>query len=341
MTSIDSRSRMTSNGRSASVAVPTSEGRAQSPGRTKNSGRTEKISGRSRNSGSSKKSGRTKNPGSGKVSGRTEKIFGGTRNNDRRSADGRVTIDDRAAASGARRGGAPAVRRPRRSAGAGVVVPPPVAATRRKIPFAVPIGVLILAALGVILFLSTRAAEDSYALELARQENQVLSDRRDELKRDFDAGDSAPELAAKAGAMGMVPAEGPAHLLIAADGTARLDGRLHDSTGDKVPALNKVPDPAAEVDPSTVFDSRGLPQSDPNAPTPRPRGDASQGSGQQSPAEQGTAEQGAGQQAPATNGPREAPAPPAQVPAPTDTVPAAPNVLPGNATPAANAPQPH
>ncbi|MCK0440961.1 hypothetical protein MUG78_16245 [Gordonia alkaliphila] len=124
-------------------------------------------------------------------------------------------------------------------------------------PFIVPIVVLVIGALGLTLYLSTKAAQDSYQLSSLRQENQALVDKRDNLKRTADSGDSAPELADKAAKLGMVPGIG-AHLVVGPDGKARLRGELKPADGNRPGSLNPKPDPVKQIDASKVDDSGGL-----------------------------------------------------------------------------------
>ncbi len=182
-------------------------------------------------------------------------------------------------------------------------------------PFIVPIVVLVIGALGLTLYLSTKAAQDSYQLSSLRQENQALVDKRDNLKRTADSGDSAPELADKAAKLGMVPGIG-AHLVVGPDGKARLRGELKPADGNRPGSLNPKPDPVKQIDASKVDDSGGL-------------------GGNPAPSEQAPSEQAPTASAPAPSGqaPNTAPAPPSTVTPPNTATPQAPapNVLPRSA----------
>lgn len=126
-------------------------------------------------------------------------------------------------------------------------------------PFIIPIVGLVMAALGLTLYLSTSAAEDSYSLESARQTNQLLSDKRDNLKRTVDSGDSAPELSDKAAKLGMVPAVDAPQLVIGPDGKGKLVGDFDaEQNGKRLGSLNPIPDPVNSIDVSKVDDSGGL-----------------------------------------------------------------------------------
>ncbi|MFZ2512596.1 MAG: hypothetical protein WAW85_16065 [Gordonia sp. (in: high G+C Gram-positive bacteria)] len=140
-----------------------------------------------------------------------------------------------------------------------------------RVPFIVPIVLLVIAALGVTLYLSTKSAQDSYALESLRKQNQILTEQRNDLKRTADSGDSAPELADKAAKLGMIPATSAAHLVVGADGKGRLQGALTEAQGRRLGSLNPAPDPVSQIDASKVDDSGGLGGTPPPAaatPTP-------------------------------------------------------------------------
>ncbi|UQE73589.1 hypothetical protein MYK68_12600 [Gordonia sp. PP30] len=219
----------------------------------------------------------------------------------------------------------PRVRRPRRAeapvAGPGARGPSGVLSGLADIPFIIPIVLLVVGALGLTLFLTTRSAQDSYALTTVRNQNSALQDQRDGLKRTVDAGDSAPELADKAQKLGMVPAADSAHLVVGPDGKARLKGELTPAEGKRLGSLNPAPDPVSQIDPGKVDDSGGLggqpapsaaPSASPSTTTPAPAATPSTGS--QPPA---------ATTSPATDDQGQIPAP---------------NVLPRGATPSRNNP---
>ncbi|MGB3302952.1 MAG: hypothetical protein WBA98_09685 [Gordonia sp. (in: high G+C Gram-positive bacteria)] len=125
-------------------------------------------------------------------------------------------------------------------------------------PIVVPILALVLGALALTLFLTTKAAQDSYAIDALRSENQELQARHDALKADVDAGDQAPALAAAAARQGMVPAANAAEIIVGPDGKARLRGTPAAATGKALPDLNPTPDPVDKIDKNKVDDSVGL-----------------------------------------------------------------------------------
>ncbi|MET7772890.1 hypothetical protein [Nocardia sp. NPDC005366] len=172
-----------------------------------------------------------------------------------------------------------------------------------RIPFVAAIIALLGCGLALTLLLTTRATEDSYQLGDARQLNRTLAEERAALQREVEAADSAPELAARARELGMIPAKDPARLVIAADGTVTVIGDPTPAQGAPAPPLNGSP-----TGPGT--------QGERVVPVSIVR---------QSPAPvQTNAESGA---APHTPAPTPAPAPPVPLPAghePVAAVPAAP-----------------
>ncbi|MCF8570781.1 hypothetical protein L5G32_10930 [Gordonia sp. HY002] len=188
-----------------------------------------------------------------------------------------------------------------------------VSAVARKrvggVPLVFPVLLLIAGALGLTLYLTTKSAQDSYALDAMREQNQTLQDKRDDLKRQHDLADSAPALAAKAGDLGMVPSQGAVQIVIGADGKAHRVGAPTVSEGGRLPDLNPAPDPVDKIDPKGVDDSVGL--------------------------------QGTGDSAAPTTGAPNTAAPNATTPAPNTTAPntAAPNTAaPNTAAPNTTAP---
>ncbi|MBM7367108.1 hypothetical protein [Gordonia hydrophobica] len=133
--------------------------------------------------------------------------------------------------------------------------------TGRKIagvPLVVPILALVLGTLALTLVLTTKSAQDSYAIDALREQNQELQAGADSLKQQVDAGDSAPALAKAAAQQGMVPATDSAEIIVGADGKARLRGTPSPAAGEALPDLNPEPDPVDKIDKSKVDDSEGL-----------------------------------------------------------------------------------
>ncbi|MBF6340258.1 hypothetical protein IU450_30855 [Nocardia abscessus] len=110
-----------------------------------------------------------------------------------------------------------------------------------RIPFVTAIIALLGCGLALTLLLTTRAAEDSYQLGDARATNRRLADERAALQREVEAADSAPELAARARELGMIPARDPARLLVGPDGSVTVIGKPTPAQGTPVPPLNASP----------------------------------------------------------------------------------------------------
>lgn len=110
-----------------------------------------------------------------------------------------------------------------------------------RIPFVAAILVLFGCGLVLTLVLTTWAAQDSYQLSDAREANQALTDERAALRREVAAADSAPELAARARELGMIPTEDPARLVVAPDGAVTVIGEPEPAQGAPAPPFNKDP----------------------------------------------------------------------------------------------------
>ncbi|WP_446221637.1 hypothetical protein ACTWPB_17100 [Nocardia sp. IBHARD005] len=123
----------------------------------------------------------------------------------------------------------------------GIELPEPSSTMAGRIPFVTAIIGLLGCGLALTLLLTTRAAEDSYQLGDARTVNRTLADERAALQREVAAADSAPELAARARELGMIPAKDPARLVIGADGEVTVIGNPTPAQGAPVPPLNGPP----------------------------------------------------------------------------------------------------
>lgn len=130
-----------------------------------------------------------------------------------------------------------------------------------SVPFVVPVIALLVIGLGLSLWLSTKAAADSYRLGEERQQNQALLDKRDSLKRTYESSDSAPELSDKASRLGLIPANNPARMIVNGPGKPRVVGDPEPAQGKALRSINPPtePDPVASIDPEKVDDSQGLP----------------------------------------------------------------------------------
>ena len=146
-----------------------------------------------------------------------------------------------------------------------VVMPRPttklsLTAQLTRVPFVVPVLVLLGLGLGLSLWLSAMAAQNSYQISVARNENQTLADKYDALKKTYESGNSAAELADKAAKLGMVPAQNPARMIVGANGKPRISGDPTPATGKPMGTINpdNAPDPTSKIDPKKVDDSVGL-----------------------------------------------------------------------------------
>lgn len=192
---------------------------------------------------------------------------------------------------------------------------PPLRDRIANVPFVVPVVVLIIAGMALTLWLSTKSAQDSYDLSIARAENQSLTDQRDALKRTFESADAAPDLSDSAARLGMVPVRNPARMVVGPDGKPRVFGTPEAATGRAPRSINpaKTDDPTAKIDVSKVDDSEGLPGSG---------GTAAGGSATPS-------------TSPSTPAPSATSPAPTSAPTPNGSAPT-PNVLPGGAPGPAN-----
>lgn len=117
---------------------------------------------------------------------------------------------------------------------------------RRSVVARTPFVLLVMATLAtgliVSLWLSTAASADSYRLEQARLQARSLSERAAQLQQEVANLQTAPELAARARALGMVPSSEPAHLVVQPDGTVTVVGEPAAATAPPVPPAG---DPAS------------------------------------------------------------------------------------------------
>lgn len=123
---------------------------------------------------------------------------------------------------------------------------------RGRMSFVASIIALLGCGLALTLLLTTRATEDSYQLGDARRANQQLSNERAALQREVEAADSAPELAARAAELGMIPAKDPARLVVGPDGQVTVIGNPVPAQGSPAPLLNTTPSVPASQPPKPV-----------------------------------------------------------------------------------------
>jgi hypothetical protein len=211
------------------------------------------------------------------------------------------------------------------------LVTSPIKAARR-IPFAVVVIGLLLAGLALTLWLSTKSAQDSYQLGVARAQNEQLSDRLNALVKTYESGDSAPELSDKAGRLGMIPVTDVPRLVVGTDGRSTVVGDITPADGTTAPSLNDNPRSTSRAN------AESSPTS--SAPTPGQQGIPVQPGTpvqQGAPVEQGDPVDGAPPEE-STSGPipaqPETPADPASTPGFTNVLP------PAGGTPGSNSGQP-
>jgi hypothetical protein len=175
--------------------------------------------------------------------------------------------------------------RVQRLTGAG---PARTAASTGRPQFVLLIMVLLVVGLAATLWLSTAAAADSYRLQDARAAARELSERAERLHREVAVLESAPELARRAAAMGMVPVQNPARLVVAPDGSVTVVGEPRAAVAPPPPAPVVVePRPAAEGPNGPAQEGAA-----PNGAAPN--GAAPNGAGPNGPAQDGAAPDSAG-----------------------------------------------
>jgi hypothetical protein len=141
--------------------------------------------------------------------------------------------------------------------------------------FVLLVMALLATGLVVTLWLSTAAAADSYRLQDARVAARALSEQSEQLRREVTAMDAAPALAQRAAALGMVPVQDSARLVVAPDGTVTVAGTPKAAIATAPPA---PPAPAAAPNGATSTDTApngaaptatatAAPNGDPNTPT--------------------------------------------------------------------------
>lgn len=98
-----------------------------------------------------------------------------------------------------------------------LVAPGPV--TAPKLPFVVVVVAILATGLLSLLMLNTLAAQDSFRLHDLQRRSSGLADTEQQLRLDLDRQSSPSSLAARARALGMLPADSPAFLRL-------RDGRI-------------------------------------------------------------------------------------------------------------------
>jgi len=114
---------------------------------------------------------------------------------------------------------------------------------RSRASFVLTVMVLLAAGVATTLWLSTQAIADSYRLEQLREENSNLAEQSELLQQDVATADSPSSLAARAKALGMVPAGEPAHLVQNPDGSITVVGTPEKVTPPPPPPPPSTPAP--------------------------------------------------------------------------------------------------
>ncbi|KXO89521.1 hypothetical protein [Tsukamurella pseudospumae] len=137
----------------------------------------------------------------------------------------------------------------------------------RRVPFVLALIALVCAGLGLTLWLSTGSAENSYDLSKREAVNNTLAEKKAALERDVKSGESAPGLAERATALGMVPAGNVPVLVGQPNGKVVVVGKPAPATGVAKPALN--PPAPTSGDPSgATSDGSGTPVAGNPGPAP-------------------------------------------------------------------------
>lgn len=117
--------------------------------------------------------------------------------------------------------------------------------------FVLVVMTLLAAGLITTLWLSTAAAGDSYRLQEARTQAATLTEQSETLRRQVSTMNSPASLAQRASALGLVPMQDPARLVVAPDGRVDVVGEptAARADGPPPPAVPGAPVPAV---PGTV-----------------------------------------------------------------------------------------
>lgn len=116
-----------------------------------------------------------------------------------------------------------------------------------RVTFVVLVIVLLIGGVIATLWFSTQAAADAYALGQAKAQTAAMAQQVQRLRQDVAKADSAPSLAARARALGMVPAGDPAHLVVGPDGKVTLIGRPSAVTTTPPPPSTTTPPPSTST----------------------------------------------------------------------------------------------
>jgi hypothetical protein len=179
---------------------------------------------------------------------------------------------------------------------------PRTAPTAGRAKFVLLVMGLLAVGLIVTLWLSTAAAADSYRLQDARVAARALSEQSEQLRREVMAMDAAPALAQQAAALGMVPVQDSARLVVGPDGAVTLVGtpKAAIATAPPAPLAPVVAPNGTTPGASTTATPTATPTAAPDGADPNtPTADASAAAGASAPT---TAPTTAATPTPAPNG---------------------------------------
>lgn len=176
------------------------------------------------------------------------------------------------------------------------------APTAGRAKFVLLVMGLLAVGLIVTLWLSTAAAADSYRLQDARVAARALSEQSEQLRREVMAMDAAPALAQQAAALGMVPVQDSARLVVGPDGAVTLVGtpKAAIATAPPAPPAPVVAPNGTTPGASTTATPTAIPTATPDGADPNtPTADAAAAAGASGPT---TAPTTAATPTPAPNG---------------------------------------
>ena len=128
-----------------------------------------------------------------------------------------------------------------------------------RLPFAVLVTGLIAGGLGLLLLLNTASAANEVRRHDLAERDAAVAAEVQELRNDVAASAAPQNLAAAAAALGMVPAQNPAFLVVGTDGTVRVLGHPAPASGFSVAQRSEPPatttPPEHGASPSTAAES--------------------------------------------------------------------------------------
>jgi hypothetical protein len=133
-----------------------------------------------------------------------------------------------------------------------------------KAPFVVLVMLVLVAGVAGIMYFSTQAAADSYRLQEARAEQEKLTLRVEQLRREVALLESPTDLARRATEMGLVEPSNPARLRQLPDGTIEEFGKP------SAPTKSTPPPPPAQPNQPPAGDQQQPPAGDQAANTQTP-----------------------------------------------------------------------